>query len=101
MTQFNILEQTVAPPPGQARKEVLFTFKDGNLYAIAPKWPGKELRLRDVQAGSNTTVTFLATRATLPWRTEGSDLIVTLPEFDPNTSTSQRPCAFRVSGVTR
>jgi len=101
MTQFNILEQTVVPPPGQARKEVLFTFKDANLYAIAPKWPGRELRLKDVQAASHTEVTFLATRAMLPWRTDGNNLIVTLPEFDPDELGNQHAYAFRVSDVTR
>jgi alpha-L-fucosidase len=100
MSKFDILEQTVAPPPGQARKEVLFTFKDGNLYAIAPKWPGKELQLKDVRAGSSTTVTFLATGAVLPWWTSGNDLIVTLPQFDPNQLGSQHAYVFRLSDIT-
>ncbi len=101
MTEFNILEQTVAPRAGQARKEVLFTFKDGHLYAITPRWPGRELRLREVQPGSRTQVTFLATGIPLHWRAEGGDLIVTCPEFDPNTLSGQHAYAFRISDITR
>jgi alpha-L-fucosidase len=101
MSKFDILEQTVSPPPGQARKEVLFTCKDGNLHAIAPKWPGRELRLKDVRAGSNTEVTFLATGAMLPWRADGDDLVVALPEFDPNQLGNQHAYVFRLSDIAR
>lgn len=101
MSQFNILEQTVAPPPGQARKEVLFTFKDGTLYAIAPKWPGAKLRLKKVQPTGDTQAIFLATGAALPWRAEGNDLIVTLPEVDPNLLADQHAYVFRISDIIR
>jgi hypothetical protein len=62
---------------------------------------GQGLRLRDVRAGGNTTVTFLATHAMLPWRADGNNLIVTLPEFDPDELGNQHAYAFRVSDVTR
>lgn len=101
MSQFNILEQTVAPPPGQAHKEVLFTFKNGNLYAITADWPGEEMRLKGVQPGSQTQVTFLATGMLLRWRAEGGDLIITLPDFDPNTLSGRHAYAFRISDITR
>ena len=101
MSKFNILEQTVAPPAGQACKEVLFTYRDGNLYAITPKWPGKELRLRDVRAGGDTGVTFLATGADLSWRSEGDDVVIALPEFDPDLAGRQAAYAFRVSDIAR
>ena len=70
------------------------------LYAITPKWPGKELRLKHVRATSNTKVTFLATGAVLPWRTDGEDLVVTLPQFDPNRLESQDAYVFRLSDMT-
>jgi alpha-L-fucosidase len=101
MSKFNILEQTVAPPAGQACKEVLFTYRDGNLYAITPRWPGKELRLRDVQAGGDTKVAFLATGADLSWRADGDDLVIALPAFDPDLLGRQAAYAFRVSDVAR
>ncbi|UCD52136.1 MAG: alpha-L-fucosidase [Phycisphaerales bacterium] len=99
MSRFNILEQTVVPPSGQARKEVLFTYKNGNLYAITPTWPGRILRLRDVPAGSRTKVMLLSARAELPWRAEGGDLVITLPRFDPHVMASRYAYAFRVSDI--
>ena len=101
MSKFNILEQTIAPPEGQAFKELLFTFKDGNLYAIAPKWPGKTLRLKDVRPGNRTSVTFLATGRDLPWVRRGNDVVVTLPEFDANATTARHAYVVRLSDMTR
>lgn len=101
MSKFDILEQTVSPPAGQACKEILFTYKNGTLYGIAPRWPGSHLRLKNVQAGSDIKVTFLATQAELPWQPEGDDLIVTLPPFDPNTLSNQHAYVFRISNVVR
>jgi alpha-L-fucosidase len=101
MTKFNILEQTITPPPGQAHKEVLFTWKNGTLYAIAPRWPGKALRLRGVRPGDRTTVTFLATQEELTWRQEGDDLTITMPEFNPDTMADQHAYVFRLTDIPR
>ena len=67
MSKFKILEQTVSPPPGQARKEVLFTQKTDNVYAITPKWPGSTLILKDLPTSRNTEVTLLETGQVLKW----------------------------------
>jgi len=99
MSKFNILEQTVAPPAGQACKEVMFTFKNGNLYAIAPKWPGGRLTLRDISASRDTEATLLETREKLTWKARGNDLIITTPEFDPNRIESRYAYVFRLSSI--
>lgn len=99
MSKFNILEQTVSPPPGQARKEVLFTCKQDDLYAIAPKWPGPNLVLKDVRPRDNTEVTFLETGERLAWERRGKDLAITLPEFDPNRIKGRFAFAFCISQV--
>jgi alpha-L-fucosidase len=99
MSRFDILEQTVAPPEGQASKEVMFTFKNGNLYAIAPGWPSRSLTLRDVSASSDTEVTFLETGERLPWKARGNDLVITTPEFDPNRIESRYAYVFRLSSI--
>ena len=101
MSNFNILEQTIAPPEGQAAKEVLFTFKNGNLYAITPRWPEKKLRLKDIVPDRNMVVTFLGTGEKLPWEVDGNNLVITTPEFDPNRIKSQYAYVFQLSGVER
>ncbi|MHC4206835.1 MAG: alpha-L-fucosidase [Planctomycetota bacterium] len=99
MSRFNILEQTVAPPEGQAFKEVLFTFKNKNLYAIMPKWPGKELMLKDITPGSDTEVILLETKEKLTWKADGNNLVINIPEFDVNKIKSQYAYVFRISDI--
>ncbi|UCE48135.1 MAG: hypothetical protein JSW47_21370, partial [Phycisphaerales bacterium] len=101
MSEFNILEQTVAPPEGQAVKEVLFTFKNGKLYAITPKWPDRKLKLKDIVPDNNMVVTFLETGEKLPWKVVGNDLVITIPDFDTNRMNTQYAHVFRLSGVKR
>jgi alpha-L-fucosidase len=38
-----ILKQTVDPDPGYAVKEVFFTKKGNNIYAIMPRYPKNKL----------------------------------------------------------
>jgi alpha-L-fucosidase len=99
MSKFNILEQTITPPEGQAFKEVLFTFKDKHLYAITPKWPGKELVLKDITPGSDSEIIFLETKEKLTFKTAGDNLIIDVPEFDTNKIKSQCAYVFRISDI--
>jgi alpha-L-fucosidase len=99
MSKFNILEQTVAPPKGQAFKEALFTYKNGNLYVIAPRWPDGMLRLKDIVPDRNTVVTFLETGEKLPWKVDGNNLLITTPQFYPNRMKSQYAYVFRLSSI--
>jgi alpha-L-fucosidase len=99
MSKFNILEQTVAPPDGQAFKEVLFTFKNGNLYAITPRWPNRKLTLKNVSTGRDTEVTFLGTGDKMVWEMDNNNLVITVPESDTNRITSQYAYVFRISNI--
>jgi alpha-L-fucosidase len=99
MSRFNILEQTIAPPEGQAYKEVLFTFKNKFLNAITPKWPGKELILKDITPGRDTEVILMETKEILTWKKDGNNLVITTPEFDTNKIMSQHAYVFQVSDI--
>jgi alpha-L-fucosidase len=99
MSKFNILEQTVAPPEGQAFKEVLFTCKNGNLYAITPRWPDGKLRLKGIVPDRNTVVTFLENGEKLPWKKDGDNLVVTTSKLHPNRMKSQYAYVFRLSNM--
>ena len=79
-----ILKQTVDPEPGYAVKEAFFTQKGRNLYTITPKWPGKQLLIRDVNATPGSKVTLLSTQEVLTWENQGKDLLIKMPVFDPN-----------------
>jgi alpha-L-fucosidase len=79
-----ILKQTIDPDSGYAVKEIFFTYKNRNLYAIIPRWPGKKLVIKDFQAKTSSQIFFLATGRSLNWKNEDGNLVVDLPEFDPN-----------------
>ncbi|MBN2315843.1 MAG: alpha-L-fucosidase [Sedimentisphaerales bacterium] len=99
MSHFDILAQTIAPPEGQAFKEVFFTFKNENLYAITPKWPGRKLTLKNVSPGRHTKVTFLETGEELVSEMDGTDLVITPPEFNMNGMKTPYAYVFRIHDV--
>jgi alpha-L-fucosidase len=99
MSKFNILEQTVASPEGQAFKEVLFTFKNGNLYAITPRRPGRKLTLKNVRTDIDTEITFLGTGEKMAWEVDNNNLVIAVPEFDTNRIQSQYAYVFRISNI--
>jgi alpha-L-fucosidase len=103
MTGFDILKETIALDKGQAFKEIFFTHKADSLYAITPRWPGKELVVRNVRAEKETRVTWLATGQTLKWRNRGDSLVISMPEFDPNALSPelQFAHAFKITGVSK
>ena len=79
-----ILKQTVDPEPGYAVKEFFFTQNDDAFFIIAPKWPGKEMLIKDLKLNKDQKITFLATGEQLKWKQSGKDLTVILPDFQSN-----------------
>jgi len=103
MTGFDILRETVAPEAGQAVKEIFFTAKGDSLNAITPRWPGKELVVRDVRAVKGSRVTWLATGQALNWKNKEGNLVISMPDFDPNALPPelQYAHAFRITGIQK
>lgn len=103
MTGFDILKITLQPDEGQAFKEVYFTSKDGNLYAITPRWPGKQLVIKKIKADRKTRITWLATGQELKWKNQKDDLVIFLPEFDPEALAQELlyAHAFRISNLKK
>jgi alpha-L-fucosidase len=83
-----MMKLTVDPSPGYATKEVFYTYneKSNSLYAIFPKYPSdKKLVLKDLPGAADfKDVTFLSTNEKLNAVKEGRNVIVSLPEYDPN-----------------
>ncbi len=79
-----ILKQTVNPQPGYAVKELFFTKNKNTFFAIAPKWPGKVMVIRDLELDKNDKIKFLATSEELNWEQSGKDVLVKMPAYQPN-----------------
>lgn len=94
-----ILDQTVNQQPGKAVKEAMFTSKDGAVYAILPKWPGKKLKIKDIKLAGNAKVTLLGTDKKLSWKRKGNDIELAMPGFDPNWNLPNYAYVVKISKV--
>ena len=82
-----LLKLTVDPEPGYAVKEVFYTYNKmaNSLFAIFPKYPeNKKLVLNDIALPAGTTITFLSTKENLNWIQDGENIVVNMPEYNPN-----------------
>ncbi len=96
-----ILKQTIDPTPGYAVKEIFFTQKAGNLYAISPKWPGRELVVKNAHGKAGMKITLLGYPGTLTWKNKGKNLVIEMPSYDPALSYGEKSLAyvFRLKGM--
>ena len=92
-----MLKLTVDPDPGYAVKEVFYTYNPttNDLFAIFPKYPdNRKLVLKDVTLPAGTKISFLSTKENLQWRQVGTNVEISLPEYNPNKIKS--PYAYAV-----
>ena len=69
-----ILEQTVDQQEGKAVKEIFFTTKGSDIFAIVPKYPKGKLIIRDFKAGKNTKITLLGHKSELKFTYKKANL---------------------------
>ncbi|HLP95706.1 MAG TPA: alpha-L-fucosidase [Saprospiraceae bacterium] len=97
-----LLKQTVDPDAGFAVKEVFYTWnpETKSVYAIFPKYPNdRKLVLKGVQLpATGSEVTFLATKEKLKAENLAGNLVITLPEYNPNRIKSAHAYAVKISG---
>jgi len=82
-----MMKLTVDPEPGYATKEIFYTYNPttNSLYAIFPKYPSnRKLVLKNIDSRTATGITFLSTNEKLSAAKEGDDMVIYLPEYDPN-----------------
>lgn len=96
MTKYEVYELVERRAPGQAVIEAFFTAKGGNVYAILPGWPGKELVLHGLAPSAGAEVALLGTEEALKWRRDGDGIRVKMPEFPRQASDAY---VVRVGGV--
>lgn len=85
-----ILKQTIDPEPGYAVREIFFTKKGADVFAIVPKWPKNELVIRDFESSPKTIVTLLGTDVNIDFEQKGKDIILKVPYL----TTDELPCEF-------
>lgn len=95
-----MLKLTVDPDPGYAVKEIFYTYNPttNSLYAILPKYPSdRKLVIKDMMLPAGTTISFLSTKENLSWKQEGNNVVVSLPEYDPNKMKAPYAYVLKIS----
>jgi alpha-L-fucosidase len=80
MTKYEVYDLVERKSPDQAVLEAFFTTKGDTLYAILPRWPGREFVIHDVAA---TQVEMLGHDGALKWERAGDGIRVVLPDAPP------------------
>ena len=98
-----LLKQTVDPEPGFAVKELFFTWNPNSnaVYAIFPRWPDNgKLTINGLKIpSSGTETTLLATGENLQTDNVDGNLVVTLPDYNPNNIKSNHAYVVKISGI--
>ncbi len=99
-----MLKLTVDPDPGNAVKEIFYTYneKTNTLYAIFPKYPdNKRLVLKDIALPVNTRITFLSTKENCNCKQDGNNTLVDLPEYNPNKIKNPEAYVIKIDNYGR
>ncbi|MBN1290347.1 MAG: alpha-L-fucosidase [Candidatus Latescibacteria bacterium] len=80
-------------------ENICYTAKDGEVYAICLKWPGKILTLETPKTSGITKVSMLGYDGDITWRNESGKMHIDVPQL----SVDEMPCryayTFKLSGV--
>lgn len=96
MTRYEVTDYIEQKKPGQAVIETFFTSKGNDVFAIVPRWPGPQLRLKNVNAPASLRASLLGSSGDLQWAANGSDLVITMPP----APAAQHAYVLRLSGLT-
>jgi len=99
MVKYDINDVIGDAKDGKAVIEAFFTSNGSDLYAITPRWPGDKLILKGVKAAANTTVHLLGAEEALPWKEEGENLVIQVPQQYKGDVSSQNAYAFKITNV--
>jgi alpha-L-fucosidase len=87
MTPYDVAKLTEPPAAGKASIEAFFTMKGGDLYAILPRWPGREFSVRGVVSRQVKSAALLGDTTPLKWRGAKDGVTIQFPEVPANLMT--------------
>ncbi len=93
-TAYDVTKLAAKPEPGKAAIEAFFTTKGNDVYAILPRWPGRNFYLKDVPTAKS--VTLLGSAGQLKFKLANGGLAIQLPDV-PEELMSQPAWVLKVS----
>lgn len=97
--KYDIMELTINPKEGYAVKEIFFTRKNKNLYAISPTYPDEKLHIKNISLEKNAKVTFLGTNQSLKWEKKGMGIEIMVPSMNLSKVPFNYAYTFKIEGV--
>ncbi|WP_136464788.1 alpha-L-fucosidase [Flagellimonas onchidii] len=85
-----ILKQTIDQQPGKAVKELFFTSKGKDVYAISPKFPKGQLEIKGIKPTKNTKITLLGHEGELEYEYKKGNITVQVPRL----AYDELPCLY-------
>ncbi len=80
-TNYDASKLIGTPQPGKASIEAFFTSKGNAVYAILPRWPGRQFTWKDTGSLHVKSISLLGAAAPLHWKAAGGSIRVELPEL--------------------
>jgi len=80
-TPYDVSKLSEKPEAGKAAIDAFFTSKGSEVYAILPRWPGREFTVKQIDAAKVKSVGLLGMSRPLHWKVMGDSITVMLPEL--------------------
>jgi alpha-L-fucosidase len=101
MKRYEVTDYVNRTKPGQAIIECFFTAKGDDLYAIVPRWPGRQFVLKDVAAPRAMEVSMVGTPGSLKWTAKGGNVTVEMPPASGDPAKAQWAYVVKFKGLAR
>jgi len=97
---YDVLAVTINPPKGYAVKELFFTQKDNNVYAMMPSWPASnKITINDIKLTKSSKITMLGVEGELDFKLAGESVEVTLPTLLPGKLPAEHVWTLKVENA--
>ncbi|GAA6204541.1 alpha-L-fucosidase [Thalassotalea sp. SU-HH00458] len=97
---YDVFAVTLNPPKGYAVKELFFTQKDNNVYAMMPSWPTtNKIIIKDINTSKDTVVTMLGVNGELSYQKTESGIVVELPTLLPGKLPAEHVWTLKVTNA--
>jgi alpha-L-fucosidase len=83
MTPYDVAKMAEAPSGGKAAIDAFFTAKPGVLFAILPRWPGRQFAVHGLDAKRVRSVGLLGGPAALRFQPAANGVTIQLPDIPP------------------
>jgi alpha-L-fucosidase len=78
---YDVSKLAEKPEAGKAAIDAFFTSKGSSVYAILPRWPGRQFAVQQINASQVKSVILLGVNQSLQWKASGNAVSVELPDL--------------------